>query len=133
MRASVVLRVARPTDHLPAVAEMYVKGLGLLVLARFQDHEGFDGVVLGHPRQPYHLEFTMQRGHRAGRAPTKDHLVVFYIPGREEWEAGCANMLAAGFQGVPSHNPYWDLRGRTFEDPDGYRVVLQNDDWSPSP
>ncbi len=26
-------------------------------------------------------------------------------------------------------NPYWDKLGRTFEDPDGYRVVLQNADW----
>jgi hypothetical protein len=26
-------------------------------------------------------------------------------------------------------NPYWDRRGRTFADPDGYRVVLQNSPW----
>jgi hypothetical protein len=30
---------------------------------------------------------------------------------------------------VPSANPYWDRKGRTFEDVDGYRVVLQNDVW----
>jgi hypothetical protein len=35
-------------------------------------------------------------------------------------------MLAAGFVPVPSFNPYWDRAGLTFEDPDGYRVVLQN-------
>jgi hypothetical protein len=39
-------------------------------------------------------------------------------------------MTAAGFRPVVSFNPYWERRGRTFEDHDGYRVVLQNADWS---
>jgi hypothetical protein len=30
---------------------------------------------------------------------------------------------------VQSFNPYWDQHGKTFEDPDGYRVVLQNAAW----
>jgi prolyl oligopeptidase len=39
-------------------------------------------------------------------------------------------MLAAGFKQVSSFNPYWETRGRTFEDPDGYRVVLQQAEWN---
>jgi len=39
-----------------------------MVLTQFHDHEGFDGVILGHPQQPYHLEFTAQRGHQSGKA-----------------------------------------------------------------
>jgi hypothetical protein len=35
--------------------------------------------------------------------------------------------LAAG--PVKAFNPYWDRKGRTFADPDGYRVVLQNAAW----
>jgi hypothetical protein len=35
-------------------------------------------------------------------------------------------MLGAGFVPVSAVNPYWDRDGVTFEDPDGYRVVLQN-------
>ena len=35
-------------------------------------------------------------------------------------------MIVAGFQVVPSYNPYWDQDGQTFADPDGYRVVIQN-------
>ena len=31
-----------------------------------------------------------------------------------------------GFAAVKSFNPYWDQCGKTFEDPDGYRVVLAN-------
>jgi hypothetical protein len=39
-------------------------------------------------------------------------------------------MLAAGFRQVTSFNPYWDVRGRTYEDEDGYRIVLQNAEWT---
>jgi hypothetical protein len=58
-----------------------------------------------------------------------EDLLVFYVPSAAEWRAGCASMLAAGFRHVPAFNPYWDERGRTFEDPDGYRVVLENAEW----
>jgi hypothetical protein len=121
------LRVARPTDHLEVIVAMYLAGLGFEVLGQFKDHEGFDGVILGNSELGYQLEFTQQAGHPAGRAPTKDNLLVFYHPERDSWASACARMELAGFQGVASWNPYWDARGRTFEDPDGYRVVLQND------
>jgi hypothetical protein len=128
--AGAILRIARPTDNLSAITAMYATGLDFTVLARFHDHDSFDGVILGHPQHPYHLEFTTQRGHHVGKAPTKDHLLVFYIPDQDEWEASGARMLAAGFVCVPSYNPYWDVQGRTFEDLDGYRVVLQNAAWT---
>lgn len=124
-----MMRVARPTDNLVAIADMYATGLGLSVLAEFQDHQGFDGIVLGDPREPYHLEFTAQRGHRTGNAPSREHLLVFYIPDPSEWETECARMVSAGFRPVPSYNPYWEVHGRTFEDLDGYRVVLENAEW----
>jgi hypothetical protein len=130
MKPGSTMRVARPTDNVAAIAEMYAKGLGFAVLAEFTDHGGFDGVILGHPRQPYHIEFTSQRGHKVGKAPTQDHLLVFYVPDKEPWEAGGAQMISAGFHEVPSYNPYCDLQGKTFEDIDGYRVVLQNAPWT---
>ena len=108
---------------------MYAQGLGLPVLAEFVDHDGFDGVILGGAEDRFHLEFTTRHGHEVGRAPTKDHLLVFYIPDRAEWEASCARMMNAGFRDVASCNPYWDVQGRTFEDVDGYRVVMQNAAW----
>jgi len=37
-------------------------------------------------------------------------------------------MTDAGFRMVASWNPYWNARSRTFEDPDGYRVVIQNEE-----
>jgi YycE-like C-terminal domain/YycE-like N-terminal domain len=130
MRPGSTIRVVRPTVNLAAIAEMYAKGLGFDVLAEFEDHRGFDGVILGHPKQPYHIEFTSQRRHEVGEAPTRDHLLVFYIPDKDEWESSCAQMRSAGFREAQSYNPYWDLQGRTFEDIDGYRMVLQNAAWT---
>lgn len=129
MSPGVKMRVARPTDRLDEVVRFYRDGLGLQVLGSFEDHDGFDGVMLGHPGQQYHLEFTAKRGHAAGRAPTLDNLIVFYLPDAEQWKAAVERMRACGFEPVASFNPYWDRQGRTFEDPDGYRVVLQNAEW----
>lgn len=129
MNLGIKLRVARPTDRLDEVVRFYRDGLGLEVLGSFEDHEGFDGVMLGHPGQQVHLEFTTKRGHAAGRAPTPDNLLVFYLPDVEQWKAAVERMRSCGHEPVASFNPYWDRQGRTFEDPDGYRVVLQNAAW----
>lgn len=125
-----VLRVARPTDRLNEVVEFYTQGLGLEVLYKFQDHEGFDGVRLGFPDASYHLEFISHQGHCVGKAPTEDNLLVFYLPNHAEWRNAIARMENAGYQTVPAYNPYWDKNGLTFADPDDYRVVLQNDTWN---
>lgn len=124
-----ILRVARPTDQLEPLARQYEAGLGFTRLGEFNDHDGFDGVMLGHPEQPWHLEFTHHRGTRVGRAPTQDNLLVFYLPDANEWQLRCAQMREAGFAEVSSYNPYWDKQGKTFEDLDGYRVVIQNAAW----
>ncbi len=129
MTASAQLRVARPTDHLADVVRFYRDGLGLEVLGQFEDHDGFDGVMLGHRGDAYHLEFTSKRGHLVGRAPTEDNLLVFYLPDAEEWQQSVERMRSSGYVHVPSFNSYWNRHGRTFEDPDGYRVVLQNAAW----
>jgi len=123
------LRVARATNKLQTIAAMYRQGLGFEELGNFGGHDGIDGVMLGHRESGYHLEFTCEEGVEAPRSPGPETLLVFYLPDGSEWEAGCARMAAAGFQEVPSSNPYWERAGRTFEDPEGYRVVLQNARW----
>jgi catechol 2,3-dioxygenase-like lactoylglutathione lyase family enzyme len=124
------LRIARPSDNLEALVRFYCDGLGLKVLYRFNGHDGFDGVMLGADGAPYHLEFTHAYGHVAPRAPTQDHLLVFYLPDRAEWEMAVLRMRQAGFEAVPAFNPFWDRNGLSFEDPDGYRVVLQHGAWT---
>ncbi|MGF1729264.1 VOC family protein [Photobacterium kasasachensis] len=123
------LRVVRPTDNLEQIAVMYSKALGFEMLKQFKDHDGFDGVVLGHQQHAYHLEFIHQQGATVGKAPSQEHLLVFYIDCSRVWERACRNMIDAGFSVVDSTNPYWENVGKTFEDVDGYRVVLQNRDW----
>ena len=129
MMTTPTLRVARPSDQLEALIRFYGSGLGLELLYRFENHEGFDGIMLGAKGAPYHFEFTHAHGHSAGRAPTPDNLLIFYLPDIGEWSAAVQRMRDAGFEPVPSFNPYWDRGGVTFEDPDGYRVVLYQSDW----
>ena len=124
------LRVARPTNDLDALRRFYVDALGMSELYAFEGHDGFDGLMVGHPQAPYHMEFTCQVGHVVAGAPSAENLLIFYLPERSVWEAAVAQMQAHSYQPVPAHNAYWDRQGLTFEDPDGYRIVLQHAAWT---
>jgi catechol 2,3-dioxygenase-like lactoylglutathione lyase family enzyme len=126
-------RIARPVSDLPRTEMVYRRGLGLARLGHFVDHDGFDGVMLGELGGTYHFEFTYCRTHPVDPTPTPEDLLVFYVPDREEWSRRCAAMLAAGFTRVASLNPYWEKDGRTFEDHDGYRVVVECASWVSRP
>ncbi len=130
MHIETKIRIARPTDNLSQITTMYIDGLGFSLLSSFHDHEGFSGSIIGHSHHLYHLEFTSHSGQKVGRAPTQDNLLIFYIPDKTTWQLRCEAMTAAGFTPVTSYNPYWENCGKTFEDIDGYRVVLQNDSWT---
>jgi len=124
------IRIARPVSNLARTQAMYCDGLGLQVMGSFADHDGFDGVMLGFAGAGCHFEFTHCRTQPVAPTPTHEDLFVFYIQDPAQWEAACARMLAAGFRRVISLNPYWEVQGRTYEDHDGYRIVLQNDAWT---
>ncbi|MFN7571567.1 MAG: VOC family protein [Betaproteobacteria bacterium] len=124
------LRVARPTLDFEPLRRFYCDGLGFEVLSSFVDHVGFDGWILGHPRAPYHLEFTRHPDVKGVRSPTHEHQLVFYLPDLAEWQVAVARMRAAGCAEVEAFNPWWRARGATFEDADAYRVVLFNAEWS---
>ncbi|MCA3002426.1 MAG: VOC family protein [Burkholderiales bacterium] len=124
------LRIARPVTNLAESVAMYTQGLGLDVLGSFEEHEGFDGTMLGIRGENVHFEFTFSRLHPVAPTPTAEDLLVFYLPEMEAWQHRCKCLLAAGFKEVPSFNPYWSQNGRTFEDRDGYRLVVQRAAWS---
>ena len=124
------LRIARPVRDLALTSAMYCAGLGLRVVGSFENHEGFDGVMLGRAGMDYHFEFTYCRTHPVAPQWTAEDLVVFYLADKAEWLQACSTMESAGFKRVTSFNPYWDMHGATFEDPDGYRTVLQNAAWN---
>jgi catechol 2,3-dioxygenase-like lactoylglutathione lyase family enzyme len=126
------LRIARPTDRLHQVVDFYKSVLGFAELGRFEDHDGFDGVMLGYPGVGYHFEFTHAHGHQVGSAPTHEDLLVFYVPDADQWSAVITHIENHGVAPVPAFNPYWDRQGKTYEDPDGYRVVIQRAAWQAS-
>lgn len=123
---AVQVRVARPTDRLTEVVRFYRDGLGLPVVSHFKGHNGYDGVMLGLPGREYHLEFTQHEHGSPCPAPSKDNLLVFYLPDADARDAIVARLGAMGHHPVSPENPYWANRGVTIEDPEGWRIVLQN-------
>lgn len=124
----VQVRVARPTRSLQELLRFYCAGLGLEVVGSFTAHAGYSGVMIGLPDSDYHLEFT-EHEESAGQnypPPSRDNLLVFYIPERAAVERVAARLAALGYAAVAPENPYWQERGITIEDPDGWRVVLMN-------
>jgi catechol 2,3-dioxygenase-like lactoylglutathione lyase family enzyme len=119
------LRIARHTDRLEPVVAFYRDGLGLTEGGGFRDHDGYDGVFLVLPGTGAHLEFTTGGEHR-GPEPHPESLLVLYL-GDEAAVKGVVGRL--GIDPVIPANPYWADHGLTFEDPDGFRVVLVPDRW----
>lgn len=119
------VRIARPTDQLPEVERFYAEHLGLPVLYRFEDHAGYDGVMLGLPGADQHLEFTSHIDGSPCPAPTLDNLLVLYFPSEAQMYDVVQRLGANGHEPVEPENPYWrDVGALTFEDPDRWRVVL---------
>lgn len=124
--SAVQVRIARPTDRFEEVTAFYEKGLGLKKLGEFSGHAGYKGVMLGLPNALYHLEFTSHEDGSPCPAPTKDNLLVFYIPDLHQIKTIANRLTDMGYQEVPPENPYWEEKGVTIEDPDGWRIVLMN-------
>jgi len=118
------LRVARPTDRLADVVRFYTVGLQLPRIGSFADHDGYDGVMIGLPGVQAHLEFTSHAAGSPCPAPSRDNLLVLYMTDREAIDATVMRLESLGFGAVEPENPYWRDKGVTFEDPDGWRVVL---------
>jgi chromate reductase, NAD(P)H dehydrogenase (quinone) len=114
------LRVARHTDDLPAVVAFYRDVVGFPEVCRFEDHDGYDGVILEVPGTQTHLEFTTGGGHGAAQPHPENLLVLYFdnVAARDE----LAERI--GQPTVRPDNPYWERRALTFADPDGWQLVL---------
>ena len=119
------LRVARHTDRLDELVAFYRDGIGLEELGGFRDHAGYDGVFLGIPGTGAHLELTSGGEHGAPE-PHPESLLVLYLGDRAAVDAVAARL---GREPVAPANPYWAEHALTFEDPDGFRVVLVPERW----
>ena len=119
------VRIARPTDRLAEVERFYTQALGLPVIYRFENHAGYDGVMIGLPDTDHHLEFTSHIDGSPGPAPSRENLLVLYFHGDAPMYEVVERLATAGHAPVDAENPYWAGVGAlTFEDPDGWRVVL---------
>lgn len=121
------LRVARPTRDLGAAVAFY-ELLGLAVLASFEDHDGYSGVVFGLPDSSRQLELVFHEGDAP--APTAEDQLVFYLGSPERVESVAGRLRSAGFEPVGAPNPYWQRAGALrILDPDGYSLVLSPEGW----
>ncbi len=121
-------RVARHTFQIEPIKQFYVEAIGLKVLGEF-DHEGYKGIFIGIENHTWHLEFT-QSEDAPNHTPDEDDLLVFYQEDDTSYYASITRIEGLGFTPIPSKNPYWDQWGKTYLDPDGYRIVICNRTWS---
>ena len=74
------VRVARPTRDLGAAVSFY-ELLDLPVLASFDDHDGYSGVIFGLPDSARQLELVSRGGLEA--APSEEDQLVLYLGSAE--------------------------------------------------
>lgn len=120
------IRIARPTHQLQEVVNFYHHGLDFPIIGSFSNHNGYDGVMLGMPDSRVHLEFTSHTEGSPCPAPTRDNLLVLYFDTNEKYLAAVTRLKVWGAQEVEPENPYWKHRSSSFEDPDGWGVILFN-------
>jgi catechol 2,3-dioxygenase-like lactoylglutathione lyase family enzyme len=117
----------RPTRDLAAAAAFYGL-LGLPVIASFEDHDGYSGIVFGLPDPSRQLELVFREGEVP--SPTAEDQLAFYLGSPERVETEAARLRSAGFEPVADPNPYWQRTGALrFLDPDGYAVVFSPEAW----
>ena len=119
------VRVARHTERLGEVVAFYRDGIGLTEIGGFEGHDGYEGVFLAVPGTEMHLEFTAGGKHAVPEAHPES-LLVLYLGDDEAVRAIVARLDA---DPVAPANPYWADHGVSFEDPDGFRVVLVPERW----
>jgi GNAT superfamily N-acetyltransferase len=122
-------RIARPARDLDRSSVFYRELLGLSVRGGFSAHDGYDGVFFALPGGG---ELELTAGPAEPRPGTAEDLLVFYVDTADDVRATGERLVAAGVTTVEAENPYWTRFGRTFLDPDGYRIVIAARDESPA-
>src|SRR3954452_5240936 len=113
--------VARTTTDLARSTAFYGDLLGLPRRGGFTGHDGYDGAFFVLPGG---TELELTTGPARPRPGTEEDLLVLYLNTPDAVREAADRLTEAGVEAVPAANPYWARWGRTFLDPDGYRVVL---------
>ena len=117
------VRFARPTDNLDDVVRFYEEGLGLERIDSFEDHAGCSGLMLGlRGGVPPRADRARRGEPRSGGDKRQPPRPLHDRPSRDP--DGDRRMRALGHEPVEPENPFW-VDDLTFEDPDGWRVVLR--------
>lgn len=116
-------RIARHTKDLNRIIDFYGRILGLKLLGEFKNHQNYNGIFLGIPGENWHLEFTVSDTIPAHH-PDDDDLLVFYATSLAEFAAIKKRFIINNVKPAKPKNPYWENNGITFEDPDGFRIVI---------
>lgn len=121
------IRIARPTRDLAAAVSFY-ELLDLPVLASFDDHDGYSGVIFGLPDSSRQLELVAHE--RLEPSPTPEDQLVVYLGSAEAVSRLSDRIRAAGFEPAIAPNPYWARSGAVCHvDPNGYWLVLSPEAW----
>ena len=116
-------RVARHTSNLKEIIHFYHDILGLEILGSFENHNKYDGVFLGLKNENWHIEFTVSNV-KPTHQPDDDDLLVFYPKTDDSLNQILMSLKDKGINPEKAKNPYWEVNGFTFKDPDGYRIVI---------
>lgn len=118
-------RVARHTEDLERIKDFYLLIPGMQVLGSFRDHDGYDGIFLGLKDADWHLEFTVGHG-KAEHVADEDDLLVFYPESKLEYQKTIEAFTNQGITPTQPKNPYWQINGTHFPDPDGFGIIIVN-------
>ncbi len=119
------LRVARHTDDLEKIKAFYIDILEFELLGSFENHDNYDGIFIGKSDLHWHFEFT-KSNKKAKHIFDEDDILVLYPVSILEYNKLISNLLNNNISTINSKNPYWDVNGKMFLDPDGYRIVISN-------
>ncbi len=97
-----MIRIARHTDRLTEVADFSRTVLGFTVSGTFEDHDGYDGIILRVPGEDAEFELTTGGEHGAP-APHPESVLVLYLAD----QAAVDRLRARAATVVRAANPYW--------------------------
>lgn len=118
-----ILRTARHTHQLPLLKTFYTQILGLEVRFEFQDHDGYDGLILGKADGLWEIEFT-QTAAPVSRDFDADDLLVLYPQTDAEYQQLLERIENNNLPKHNPQNPYWKQNGLLLRDPDGFGVII---------
>ena len=118
------LRVARPTFDVDRAVNFWSQVVGLEILSHFENHDGYDGVIMGYPNTEWEIEVTRHSSGLPLPTPTEEDIIALYV-GIGAADEIIKRLLLAGYPQIKHSNPYWESAGASVHvDPDGYAFVI---------